>query len=167
MFFKDIKSYDKATLRTMKIVFSSFYILFLLIIPVTIICCQYHLFQKTTASYRITGMGLIFFIVLGIWVYKRIKRLLEKLPEITYNQQKFKFTAQTIVNLLPLVLLLVGMFLVSDDIKTAYKTFKLCLIFLIFAEFIDGFCLKYIDAELDLRKEALKQKEIEDRKDKV
>lgn len=167
MFFKDIKSYDKATLRTLQIIFTSFYILFLLIIPVTIVCIQYRLFEKHSTGYSITGAGLIFFIILGIYIYKRIKKLLNKLPEITYNQQKFKFTAQTLVNLIPLILLLIGMFLVADDIKTAYRTFKLCLIFLVFAELIDGFCLKYIDAELELRKEALKQKEIEDRKDKV
>lgn len=167
MFFKDIKSYDKATLRTLKIIFSVFYILFLLIIPVTIVCAQYHLFRHHSTGYSITGAGLIFFIILGIYIYKKIKKLLEKLPDITYNQQKFKFTVQTFVNLIPLFLLLIGMFLVADDIKTAYKTLKLCLIFFIIAEFIDGFCLKYIDAELELRKEALKQKEIEDRKDKV
>lgn len=167
MFFKDIKSYDKATLRTLKIIFSVFYLLFLLVIPVTIVCCKYHLFHKHTTDYSITGAGLIFFIILGIYIYKRIKKLLNKLPELTYNQQKFKFTLQTFVNLIPLFLLLIGMFLVADDIKTAYNTFKLCLIFFIFAEIIDGLCLKYIDAELDLRKEALKMKEIEDRKDKV
>lgn len=165
--FKDIKSYNKATLRTLYIVFSSFYILFLLIIPITIVCCQYHLFKHHSTGYSITGAGLIFFIILGIYGYRKIKKLLDKLPDITYNQQKFKFTVQTFVNLIPLFLILIAMFLVADDIKTAYKTFKLCLIFLIFAELIDGFCLKYIEAEIYLRKEALKQKEIEDRKDKV
>ena len=167
MFFKDIKSYNKATLRTLKIIFSSFYIIFLLIIPVTIVCCKYHLFKKHTTDYSITGVGLIFFVILGIYVYKKIKKLLEKLPELTYSQQKFKFTMQTFVNVIPLILILIGMFLVADNIKVAYETFSLCLIFFIFAEIIDGFCLKYIDAELELRKKALEQKEIEDRKDKV
>ena len=167
MFFKDIKSYSKATLRTLKITFSLLYILFLLVIPVAIVCYKYHLFSKHSEGYSITGAGLIFFIIMGVFIYKRIKKAIERLPELTYNQQKFKFTFQSIVNLLPLFLILIAMLLVADDIKIAYNTFKLCLIFLIIAELIDGFCLKYIDAEIDLRRKALEQKEIEDRKDKV
>ena len=75
MFFKNIDTWSKKKLRTVDIVANLIYIVLLLVIPIIIICNEYDIFTNTTATYKLTGIGIIVFVLLGLYAYKLLKKM--------------------------------------------------------------------------------------------
>ena len=116
---------------------------------------------------KLTCVGLILIIVLGIYAYSKIIRFFRKLPETKLYQQRIKFTAQMLFGLIPYVLIYAATLFAQDNINLAIDTLLSCLIYMILAVIFDGLILKYVDAESKIREEAARMNAIESRKDKV
>lgn len=164
MFFKNIGKYNKNKLRGLNILFGLLHFVALVLVPTIIICTKYKIFQHNELTIKLTGVGLVLFVVLGLFAFIKLKNIVADLPEITYKQQAFKFTLQTIFSLIPYLLITMLLFYAKNDVIIAYNTFTYCLISLGIAELIDGLFLKYIKAEYKLRAKAMEVVEIENRK---
>lgn len=168
MFFKGIEKYSNKKLKLLTILCNALYLITFLIIPIIIVCSNYSLFKKYGAtSIKLTGIGLIFFIILGLFGYIKLKKIIGKFPQETLSQQRFKFTLEMIFNLLPLGLLLIVLLTTRDNIELAFNTFLKCSYSIVVSIFIDGLTIKYLDAENDLRKEAKHLKSVKSRENIV
>lgn len=162
MFFKDIDKWDKKKLWLMLIIFNGIYLLFSLVIPIIIVGCQYQIFHKVSA-YRLTGWGWICAIVVAVVGIRTLSKFIKKLPETTRKEQIIKYSILGVKALVIPILLLVVLNLLKSDFDLAYSTLWWCLISYVFAIAIDYTCVKYLDAELDLRKEATRKNEVNKR----
>lgn len=160
MFFKNIAEYSKKKMLLLSIVCNLIYVGLLVVGPSIIIGCRYAIFGAVSNKYRLTGLGIILFIVVALYVYIYLKKLVRKLPEIKLNQQKIKYSIEMIINIIPLTLLIVGGILARDNANKAFDTLLMCLGFFISAIVFDGLFLKYVDAENELRQKALLNKEV-------
>ncbi len=165
MFFTNIETYSKKKLLLLSIAFHVIYFLTILVCPIITISFQYKIFENVPAHLKLTGIGLILFVSLGMYCYIKLKEMVGKLPQITLGQQRLKFTLQTIFSCLPLSIILLALAMTKSSIDVAFKTFQYCALFILGANFIDGFFLKYISAENDLRIRAQELLEIDSRKE--
>lgn len=163
MFWADLKSWNKKKFKTVKIVCELIYFLFMVVIPTIIVCCKYDIFTSVNTTKKVTGVGVVMFIVLGIYMYMKIRQALKKLPDIEYKERILKFNVEMIFNVLPFIIFIVGIILVRDDLNLAFNTMMWCLISLSCAVIFDGLTLKYLDAETTLRNDAKRQKAIQER----
>ncbi len=160
MFFKNIAEYSKKKLLALSIISNLIYVTLLIVGPSIVIGCRYAIFGTISAKYRITGIGLILFVIIGLYAYIYLKKLIRKLPEIKLSQQRVKYTFEMALNLTPIGLLTIVGILVRDDAAKAFDTLLMCICFFMGAILFDGLFLKYIDAENDLRQKALLNKEV-------
>ena len=86
------------------------------------------------------------------------------MPQVKLGQQRFKFSVQTILSLVPIVIILVALEYAKNDYLIAINVIKWCSVSFAGAIVIDGLFLKYIKAELSLRNKALELVEVEKRK---
>lgn len=160
MFFKNIAEYSKKKMLVLTIVCNIIYVCLLVVGPSIIIGCRYDIFGAVSTKYKLTGIGTILFIVVGMYMYIYLKKLIRKLPEIKLSQQRVKYTIEMVLSIVPLVILMIGGVLARDDTTKAFDTLLMCLGFFIGAIVFDGLFLKYIDAENSLRQKALMNKEV-------
>lgn len=162
MFFKDIDTWEQKKLRIMWIVFNAIYLLFSLVIPIIIIGIKYQIFHKVSA-YRLTGWGWICAIVIAVVGIKTLSKVIKKLPESTRKEQIVKYSILGVKALVIPILLLVVLKLMKNDFDLAYGVLWWCLLSYTFAIAIEYTCVKYLDRELDIRKEAKQKIEIDKR----
>lgn len=162
--FKDIKTWSKKKLKWMGIAFDILYAVLMLVIPTIIVCSKYKLFENAPARIKITGVGVIFLIIIGMYAFKKFKDAVEKMPQITYNQQCFKFSLQMALTLLPMGLIIFGFWMAREQTQMAYNTMLGCLISIFFANLVYYLFIKFIEQEEDIREQALLDKEKEARK---
>ncbi|MGM9969782.1 MAG: hypothetical protein ACI35S_05235 [Anaeroplasma sp.] len=167
MFFKNIESYSKKCMLVLTIICNIIYVGLLVVGPSIIIGCRYAIFENVSARYKLTGLGIILFIVLGLYAYIKIKKTIRKLPEIKLSQQRVKFTLEMVFDSIPLILIIVAAVLARDNVTKAFDTMLMCLGFFLAAILFDGLFLKYIDAENAIREKALLNKEIAKRESLV
>lgn len=167
MFFNNIASYSKAKMRVLTIICNIIYVGLLVVGPSIIIGCRYAIFGTSSAGVKLTGVGAILFVIVGLYAYIYIKKLMHKLPDISLNQQRVKYTIEMVLNLAPMLILLIASILVRDDITKAFNTLLMCFGFFIGAIIFDGLFLKYIEAENTIRKKALLNKEVTKRESLV
>ena len=86
------------------------------------------------------------------------------MPQVKLGQQRFKFSVQAILSLIPIVIILVALNLAKSDYLIAINVIKWCSVSFGCAILIDGLFLKYITAEIKLRSKALELVEVEKRK---
>ncbi|MCM1556279.1 MAG: hypothetical protein NC087_01960 [Anaeroplasma bactoclasticum] len=165
MFFKNIAQYSPKKLLVLNIIFHLLYFALLLIGPIVTIGIKYSIFEKVSEHVRLTGIGLILFITIGFYGYLKIKNAVKKLPEITLSQQKLKFNLEMVFNCIPILLLFLALSMTKSNIDLAYQTFSYCIIYILCAIFIDGFFLKYLAAEYEIRIKAEELLEIDSRKE--
>lgn len=167
MFFKKIEEWTNKKLKTANIISGFFYLLLVLIIPIIIVCTRYKIFEKSGFKYKLTGVGIVFFVILGIYAYVKLKKVVAKLPQINQQQQRTKFTIEMFLNLTPYFLLIIGFWFLKDDTQLAYKTMLDCVLSLTGATIFEGLIYRYIQNELDIRNKALELNEIEKRRSKL
>lgn len=163
MFFKDLSKWSKNKLRGLNFLFSFLHFVALVLIPVIIVSVNYKLFEKA-GTYKLTATGIIVVIILGLYSYIKLKKVVDELPQIKIGQQRFKFTIQTILSLMPIIIILFALNVAKTNYLIAINVIKWCSVSFAGALVIDGLFLKYIANEYKLRGEALKLVEIEKRK---
>lgn len=168
MFF-DLSTLSKKQFGLVRILFEAIHILLLVIGPSIVVCTKYKIFEKTVenSTIKLTGIGIVLIIILGLYFYTKIMQTINKFPEIKLSQQRIKFTIQMIFGILPIVLILIGLALAKDNVNLAFDTATMCLGFILISKLFDGLCLKYVYAEAALREDAAKLNEVESRRDKV
>jgi hypothetical protein len=168
MFF-DLSNLSKKQFNSIRIIFELIHILLLVVGPSIVVCTKYKIFEKTVANptIKLTGVGIILVVILGLYFYTKIMQTINKFPEIKLSQQRIKFTIQMLFGMLPVGLILIGLILAKDNVNLAFDTAIMCLGFILIAKLFDGLCLKYVHAELTLREEAAKFNEIQSRRNKV
>lgn len=167
MFFKNISEWSKKKLRIWNLICGFLYLIMVLVIPIIIVCTRYRIFKETSATYKLTGFGIIFFIILGVYSYVKLKKMVAKLPQITFKQQQVKFSLDMLFNLIPYILLILAFWFTKDNINIAYKTMLECVISLTAATLFEGIFYKYIQAEHEIRSKALEMNEIDKRRSRV
>lgn len=161
MFFKDINKWDMKRLRLTALAFNCLYLIFTLIAPIIVVACRYQIFHKVSA-YRLTGWGWVCAIIIAVVSIKVIKKVVDKLPEITKGQQMLKYSILGVRALFIPVLLLIAMKALKSDFDLAYNTLWLCLIFYTVGIVIDYTCIKYLDRAKEIRYKAMEQNVIDD-----
>lgn len=164
MFFKDIEQWSKKKLKVLNFAFSILHFIALVLIPIIIVGVNYKLFTKDDGGLKLTAIGIIVIVILGLYSYVKLKKVIDDLPQIKLSQQRFKFSIQAVLSLIPIVIILVALNLAKSDYLVAINVIKWCSISFGGAILIDGFFLKYITAEIKLRTKALELVEVEKRK---
>jgi len=167
MFFSNIDSYSKKKMLILTIICNIIYVGLLVVGPSIVVGCRYAIFEAASTRYKLTGVGIILFVILGMYGYVKIKKVIRKLPEVKLSQQRVKFTLEMIFDVLPLVLIIVAAVFARDNVTKAFDTMLMCLGFFLGAILFDGLFLKYIDAENALREKALMNKEVAKRESLV
>ena len=167
MFFKNIDKWNKKKLRGLNILFSLLHFIALVLVPIIIVGVNYDLFTKTEGGFKLTAVGIIVVVILGLYAYVKLKKVVDNLPQLKASQQRFKFTIQTILSLIPIGIILVGLEFAKTDFMIAINVIQWCSISFTSALLIDGLFLKYIHQEIDLRMKTLEMVEIEKRKELV
>ena len=167
MFFKNLETFTKKKLRTLNALFGVLYFIASVLVPIIIVGINYKLFDSVEATTKLTAVGVICVIILGFYAFNKMKNAIENLPQLTHNQQCFKFTIQMFVEMIPFAIIGVLLFFAKNEIDVAYKTFCQCMIAIGVSKLIDGLFCKYLKAEYDLRNKSLELVEIEKRKELV
>lgn len=163
MFFNDIENWSKKKLRGLNFLFSFLHFIALVLVPTIIVSSNYKLFEQA-GTYKLTALGIIVVIILGLYAYIKLKKVIDDLPQIKLSQQRFKFTAQTILSLLPLIIILFALEAAKTNYLIAINVIRWCSVSFIAGILIDGLFLKYIAQEYSIRTKALEMVEIEKRK---
>ena len=162
MFFKNIDTWEQKTLRIAYILFTIAYYIFTLLIPVIIIGCRYEIFKKVS-NYRLTGWGIILIVVVVFVAIRTLNKALNKLPETTLNEQRLKYSLLGVKALVIPIFIVIVMGMLKNDFTLAYKTILLCVIFFIVGILIDYLFIKYLEREIELRRKAKEQIEVDKR----
>ena len=164
MFFKDIECWSKNKLRGLNILFGFLHFVALVLIPVIITGVNYQLFTKNSGGLKLTAIGVIVVVILGLYAYGKLKKVIDDLPQVKLGQQRFKFSIQAILSLIPIIIILVALEYAKNDYMIAINVIKWCSVSFIGGILIDGLFLKYISAEINIRAKALELVEVEKRK---
>lgn len=165
MFFQNIQNWSKKLMWTVTALCYIAYFGLIVLAPIITIMVKYQVFSKAeeTAT-RITGFGLVVFVVFGLAAYIFFKKAVTKLPKVSVNEQRFRFGLECLFDCLPLGIALYSLFVVKDDINLAFSTAKYCLIFFLAGTLWNNLFIKFIDAEWEIRQGAKLDKEKEKRK---
>jgi hypothetical protein len=164
MFFKNIDKWSKQKLRGLSFLFSLLHFVALVLVPIIITAVNYNLFANAEGGFKLTAIGIIVVVILGLYAYVKLKKAIDNLPQIKLSQQRFKFTIQTILALMPIIIILIGINLAKSNFNIAMNVLKWSSVSFGVAILIDGLFLRYITAEVELRSKALELVEIEKRK---
>jgi hypothetical protein len=167
MFFKDISNWNSKKLRGLNITFSLLHFVALVLIPIIITGVNYNLFSKSEGGLKLTAVGIIVVVILGLYAYTKLKKTIDDLPQIKLGQQRFKFSIQTILSLMPIIIVLIALNFAKNDYLIAINVIKWCSVSFGGAILIDGLFLKYISAEIKLRAKALELVEVDKRRKMV
>lgn len=167
MFFKDISKWSKAKLKGWNITFTLLHFIALVLVPIIIVGSNYGLFTKEEGGFKLTAIGIIIVVILGLYGFVKLKKVVEKLPQLKVSQQRFKFTIQTILSLIPIAIIIVGLQLAKTNFTIAINVIQWCSLSFTVALLIDGLFLKYIHQEVELRAKTLEMVEIEKRKELI
>ena len=164
MFFKNIETWSSKKLKGLNALFGFLHFVALVLIPTIIVGVNYKLFTNEQGGFKLTAIGIIVVVILGLYAYVKLKKVIDDLPQIKLSQQRFKFTIQSILSLIPIIIILVALELVKTQYDIAINVIRGCSISFIAGIIIDGLFCKYLAQEIDLRNDALKLVEIEKRK---
>ena len=163
MFFKDIETWSSKKLRGLNLLFGFLHFVALVLIPVIITSVNYQLFTNGS-NFKLTAVGVIVVVILGLYAYGKMKKVIDNLPQVKLGQQRFKFTLQGVLALIPIIIILVALNYAKNDYLIAINVIKWCSVSFGCGVLIDALFLKYIDAEINLRSKALELVEVEKRK---
>lgn len=164
MFFKEIDKWSQKKLKRVNGLFTLLHFIALVVIPIIIVGFNYQLFSKEEGGFKLTAIGIIVVIILGLYAYFKLRKVINDLPQIKKSQQCFKFTSQMILSLLPICIILAGLQLAKSNFLLAIEVIQWCSISFVGAVLIDGLFLKYIHQEVSIRAKTLEVVEIEKRK---
>ena len=164
MFFKDIDKWSKQKLRGLDFLFNLLNFVALVLVPVIIVGYNYKLFTKDEGGFKLTAIGVIVVIILGLFAYLKIKKTIDNLPQISLKQQRFKFTIQFVLSILPIIIIIVGLEFAKKDFDIAINVIRWCSVSFGCGILIDCLFLKYTAQEIAIRSKASEMVEVEKRK---
>lgn len=163
MFFKNIAEWENKKLRTFWIIISLLQLICSLIAPIVVVAINYDLFKKGS-TYKLTAVGWIVVICVLIVGLKYLRKLIARLPEDKFSQQRMKYGLEFIIALIPYIIMIVALGLLKSSFDKAWNTLLICTMFFVASEIIECLFLKFIDREKALRQEAIHLTEVEKRK---
>lgn len=167
MFFKDIAKWSKKTMWGVTFLCYALYFCIVVLAPTITVMVKYDIFGSAKPMRNVTGFGIIVIVICGLSAYIFIKKALSKLPQISLNEQRFKFVVETIFDCLPIGIALYAMFVVKDDANLALDTMGICMWLFFVGVLFNGLFIKFLDAEWFIRQGAKLDKEKAKRKDVV
>lgn len=168
MFFRNIAKWSKKCMWGVTILCYALYFCIVVLAPTITIMVKYDIFGNSGGTLKnVTGFGLIVIVICGLASYIVIKKAINKLPQISTNEQRFKFGIETLFDCLPLGIALYTMFVVKDDVSLAFETMGICMWYFLAGILFNGLVIKFIDAEWVIRQGAKLDKEKAKRKDVV
>lgn len=163
MFFKNIDKWSKKKLRGLNLLFSFLHFVALVLIPICVVGHNYKLFSNYNGL-KLTAVGIIVVVILGLYSYIKLKKVIDELPQLKLSQQRFKFSSQGVLSLIPILIICAGLEYAKNDFHIAIIVIRWCCVSFIGAILIDALFLKYIAQEINIRTKALEMVEIEKRK---
>lgn len=167
MFFGKIETWSKKKIWVATIVCYLIYSCLLLVGPAVTIMLKYDIFKHAENNNRLSGIALLFLVVFLLYAYIMACKFLNKLPQVTINEQRFKFGTQTALKIIPLGAAIFALWIARDNVILAFNTALICLAFILAAVVFDGLFIKFIDAEWNIRSAAKFDKEKAKRSDVV
>lgn len=163
-----LKNLTKKKMLLVTVIAYTTYFLFTILAPIITICVKFDLFNAAKESrIKLSGWAVVLIIVAVVVSLFLIKRAVNKMSDIRPANAYFKYTLQTVSNLiLPIAVLLVA-YLFKKDMELAGSTLTLMAIFYMVGGLIDGLVISFIDRENKIRDGALLDKEKDARRDNV
>lgn len=159
MFFRKIENWSKKKMLVVTFACYLIYSCLLLVGPAVTIMLKYDIFNYAKNNNRLSGIALLFLVVFLLYAYIMACKFLNKLPQITTNEQRFKFGIQTFLKIIPFGSVILALWIARDNVILAFDTALICLIFILAAIVFDGLYIKFIDAEWNIRSAAKLDKE--------
>ena len=75
---KNISTFTKREINGLAIVLNLLYFALMVVIPTIIVCSQYNLFYKAETMTKLTGVGIIVVVILGIYLLTKRSRFRRK-----------------------------------------------------------------------------------------
>lgn len=164
---KNIGQWSEKKLKAWYIVANLVLLALQLVAPIIVICTKYDLFKHTTEGNVINGFGLVCLIIFLILGLKSFKKIVDKMEDITYKEQRIKFSLQMLYAVAVPACCVIVLLAFKSDFKKAYSTFCIGLIFYVLGIIFDYMVLKFIEREKDFRHKAKERIEIEKRMDVI
>lgn len=163
-----LKNLSKRQMILVTVISYITYFLCTILAPVITICVKFNLFDAAKESrLQISGWALVLLLIAAVVGLFIIKRSVNKMSDIRPANAYFKYTLQTISNLVLPVVILLLVELFKNDIALASSTLTLMCIYYIAGGVLDGAVISFIDRENKIRDGALFDKEKDARRSKV
>lgn len=162
---KNIGTWSQKKLRAWYFLGSLILLGLQLVAPIVVICCNYKLFKHTTEANVLNGFGLVCIIVFGILGLKSFKKIIDKMEDISYKEQRIKYFLQMLYAIAIPGLCTVVLLCFKSNFKQAYKTFCIGLIFYVVGILWDYMFMKFIEREKEFRHIAKEKIEVDKRID--
>ena len=134
-----------------------------LVAPIIVVCCNYNLFKHTTEANVLNGFGLVCMIVFAVLGLKSFKKIIDKMEDISYKEQRIKYTLQMLYAVAIPCLCIVVLLCFKTNFKQAYQTLCIGLIFYAIGIFYEYLRFKFIEREKEFRHLAKERIEVEKR----
>ncbi len=161
MWFKDIEKWSQKKLKLNFLFYGLIYFSMALVAPIVIVGCKYDLIKSSAT--KLTGVGMILAICVGVFLFRILKKLLNKLPQETKKEQIYKYIFLMIYSLMIPAFGIMVLQLIKQNVDLACDTLTWCLGFICGSIVLDHLALKFLEAEWDLRQEAKHQIEVNKR----
>ena len=158
-FFKNIDTWENSKLKKVKWACNLLYLIAVLIVPIIITMINYSLFEKASATVKLTGVGIIVLLIVVIWGYKKINEVIDTLSDSTYKERCLKYGLKWVFSAIPYIALIIAMALVKDELTRAYNTLFGSIICWAVATTIKHLFIDFITSEVKLRNDAVKDNE--------
>ena len=119
----NLKDMKRWPLFWLSLIFKAFYLGLTLIAPIIIISCKYNLFIKKEQVGKLNGWGLILLITFVVIGLRGFKKQIAKLPDITINQQRFKYSLELVYALFFPIIAYLVIIQFKSNFTLAYTTF--------------------------------------------
>lgn len=158
-----MKNWTNKKLRNYLILFNILYIIFMVILPVIYVTIEYNSYESVQ-KYRLTSMTIILYIIIMFIFINCVNKIRRKIPDYNRKWQCFKYTLDLIPCLVVIFAILFFCEMMKVDFSKAYNCVKFSCYTILFGCIIDKMFLQFMNKEYDLRIEAKKQIDINERK---
>ena len=144
------------------------YFIITILAPVLTILVNYDVFNaETTTKVKLGVSAVVLLIVVAVVGLFFIKRTLEKLNDIHEGVAIFKYSLETVSNVILPVIILVALYFLNIDFDRAKTTILTIMILYIAGGILDGTLINIISRENRIRDKALLDKEASERASNV
>lgn len=162
-----LKALSKGQMLAVTIITYAIYFLLTILAPVLTICIKFDLFSVAETKLKISGWAIILLLVAAVVGLTILNKSITKMTDTRPANAYFKYTLQTISNLiLPVATIFIVIWIRADMAKASSTLILMCSYY-IAGGIIDGAIISFIDRENRLRDGSLEDKEKDDRRNLV